>query len=262
MTTGFVRTYLPLQLEIIETSSITGLRAFVQELFQIREDTGQVPVGVVTGKAGNGKTVGGMACLENFRQNSYSLLPHWLWINVFQHLRKELLMRAILAQIEGAPLRKTGKLPTIKTIAEALVDNEIELIVVDEAENLNPACRTFIEELSDQSRTIFLFLGLPKLRQQISQSDWLTKAARIFDFKMPATEELMNEFLPQMKIPYWQFDPNREEDRELGQYLCKLEGMSLRKLRTTLQAASFIAETEGNTRINRVTVEKTIKFLF
>lgn len=259
MSSDLMKTHLPSQLDIVETSSIRNLQAFVQELFEIKASTGQAVMSVVTGNVGTGKTMGGWECLKSLNPDPASLLPNWLWIDTFQYLTKESLMRAILISIEGSPLRKLRKQVTLEKVAEVLVNSEVELIVLDDADLMNTEGLELIEKLLDYSQPIVLFLGLPEFTQRLQRYERLAGVIKHFEFKMLKVDEILDVFLPSLHLPYWRFDRNCAEDRELGWYLCQQGNLSLRRLRIILQMASLVARVQGISRINRPTIEKAFE---
>ncbi len=56
--------------------------------------------------------------------------------------------------------------------------------------------------------------------------------------------------LPQLVVPYWSFDPAREQDHLIGKALWAGVEPSLRSLRVVIQYASTLADMTGKKRIN------------
>lgn len=175
---------LPAHQDIILTSSFEGLQDFVQGLLKAQERTGRGQVGIVSGESGTGKTVAGRAFFRDLEPRPDSFLPRSIWIDLLPYLAKATLIRRTLIKLEGEPLRKAGKLPTAQELVKAIKNNGIELIILDNADQLNRECLELMEEVYVSSQTTLVFLSLPETIPCIWLSERFKAAAEYFKFEM------------------------------------------------------------------------------
>ncbi len=125
---------LPQEQQIIQTSSLLRFTSFVH---LIRESRKRYPtMGAVTGHPGMGKTVAIQAYLNSLAPRSHTGLPAAVKVKVKPRSTPKALALDIVAALEDTP-RGRNIYEIADEAADALRRNDLELLIIDEADRLN-----------------------------------------------------------------------------------------------------------------------------
>ena len=137
-----------------------------------------------------------------------------------------------------------------KQAAEVIFNNDLRLLVIDNAEQLDAACYEFLHYLFAKTGCAILVVGLKQILEVIRDHRKFDNRAPLrIEFAVPSEEEILTLVLPHLSIPLWTFDPISEKDQALGRKLWASVTPSLRNVRAVLQNACLLADAEGKNTI-------------
>jgi hypothetical protein len=138
----------------------------------------------------------------------------------------------------------------------------MQLVMLDQADYLQREHLELLRMLVDQTPCSFLLIGLPQLLSAIEgHPPSASRLSLTLEFRPLSEEEVLVEFLPQLFLPGWVYDPTSEADRHLGSYLWRNARPSLRRLRTILAYASLLAQQPDAGKITLETVRLALQMM-
>lgn len=245
---------------IIETSSLNRFRGLTTLLLGGKQ---QYPtMAAVTGDAGIGKTFAATAIVASFNTTqTHTGLPPIAMIT----LQPRPTPRSIASEIARAlQQREPGRKTTYeisRDVATIIERNDIKLLMVDEADRLDEHGFDLLRSIFDTTNCPILLTGLPSLLKVIGRYEKFESRVGIkMTFNALQQEEVLNEFLPDLVFPGWQYDPENAVDREMGVFIWERVRPSLRKLRNIIQLASQTAKNFNETKITIEHVKESMKW--
>lgn len=247
----------------IETKSLKRFQAFVEMLMQSKQKTGYTTMAAVTGKSGIGKTIALLDLQQRQEIRTHIGLPDTILIKVQPRPNPRTLLEQLLRAFGERP---RGIRSTRHTIAEEAADvifnNDPQAIFWDDADHLNVECFDFLAYIFDKTRCPMAIVGLPQIWRVVNRYEKFSSRVGLgCDFLPPDESEVLELILPQMKMPFWKFDPKNPADILMGHELWEWVKPSFRSLRTVLQYASQFVEAQGEERITRPILEQSYQVI-
>jgi DNA transposition AAA+ family ATPase len=231
----------------ILTSSVRRFIAFMGLITDPKK--GYSTMGLVTGDAGLGKTVAIQAYLDDLEPRTHTSLPAVTKIQIKPRSTPKALAVDIAAMLRDE-VRGGNIYQVADSAAYAIDRNDLECLVVDEADRLNEDSFEVLRYLFDKSGCPVVVVGLPSIESVIDRHEkFKSRVGLRMEFMPVKREELLSLVLPNLVFPCWQFNHEDEADYAMGERICAMVGTSLRKLRNLLQIASQTAQFEGAPRI-------------
>lgn len=255
---SFHENYLPVGQPAIVTSNIEEMQSLVELVLYVRSSTGYASMAVVMAPAGCGKTIAAyyLAALLNAR--SLTGLPLAIVVKVENDYSPIALASNILDELREPTYGNRGY-QLAERAGDAMLTNELRLLIVDEADRLNRATFELLRQLVDKTGCPIVLVGLPRIKQVISvQEKFNSRVGDRISFKALSAEEIVERFLPHLVLPCWEFDPTKEADRAMGYALWQLVSPSLRNLRNLLAEASAIAAIRGAERVTQEDIDEAL----
>ncbi len=127
--------------------------------------------------------------------------------------------------------------------AEAILNNDLKILFVDEADLLNVDGFEFLRYIFNKTGCPIVVVGLRQILRVIREIEKFgSRVGPHIEFHPPEEEEVLSTILPQLVVPRWRFDLASEADIAMGKELWNRTKPSFRNLRTVLQYASMLAE--------------------
>jgi len=211
---------------------------------------------VVTSPARWEKTIVAYHLATQMNALSATGLPSVIVVKVENDFSPIALAGNILKELGETPLENRGY-QLADRAGDAMVANDLQLLIVDEADRLNRATFELLRQLLDKTGCPIVLVGLPRIKQIISvQEKFNSRVAARISFEPLQGQEIVEHFLPELVLPHWEFDPHNEEDKAMGYMIWKRVSPSLRNLRNLLVDASASAELRGAERITPLDIEE------
>ncbi len=151
---------------------------------------------------------------------------------------------------------------TVPTATLAILRNDLELVVIDEADRLAADSFEVLRHIYDRTSCPLVLVGLLQIIDVIRrQEKFAGRVTMHLRFPPIAEGEAIDTVLPNLVLPHWHFDPADSADRALDTLLWRRCAPSLRRLRDVLQVASEIADMNGEPRVSRATIETACEWL-
>ena len=228
----------------IITNSMEQFLLFVEMIMQSKQKTGYSTMAVVTGLAGVGKTIAIQTFLNSLVDRSHTGFPAGLGITVTPGSTTKALMENLLKGLGERPRRiNSNRYKIADEAAEALVNYDLQIVFVDEADVLNVDGFEFLRYIFNKSGCPIVVVGLRQILRVIEVYEkFESRIGPHIEFHPPSDDEVFSTILPQLIIPHWKFDPSSEADIVMGMELWNRTKPSFRNLRKVLQYASLLAE--------------------
>lgn len=254
---GFDEDRLPPGQQPIVTTSIKEFQIFVDFLMQSKYKNGYSTMGAVTGLSGIGKTIAIQSFLNAQEPRPYIGLPACIVIKVTPGSTPKALLEKLLVALGERPRGvSSNRYKIADEAAEAIVNNDVKVLFVDEADLLGVDCFEFLRYIFGKTGCPIVLVGLRQLWRVVNCHEKLANRIGLCHrFLAPDEKEVLETILPQMIIPRWHFDLSHEEDIVMGKVLWEWVKPSFRNLRTVLQYASQFAELQGKERITLDTLK-------
>lgn len=241
---GFDEMQLPPDKKPIETRNIKRFNFYIKLLLESKQKTGYSTMAIVTGRAGIGKTMAIWNYLNSLTPRSHTGIPACIGIRVIPGTTPRELVKTLydcFGEGEIEP-RKTGA-KIANEAAKAILEYDVKLLFVDEADLLNVDCFELLRYIFDKTGCPIVVVGLPRILHVIIRyAKFKDRVPLHLPFHAPTEHEILHTILPQLVFPGWTFDPKNEKDLAMGQELWEKVRPSLRDLRAMLEYASQIAE--------------------
>lgn len=240
---------LPKNQPLIQTSGVKRLFRILDGVLLSEPETGYSGMAIVTGGAGIGKSVTVQYYMDQMKPLAHTGLPAGLLMKVGPRSTPRALAKSIVERLEGrARGRNTTELAD--EAAEAILAYDLKLFTYDECNRLNEESFDVLRHIHDCTGCPIVLVGLPTLLKVIqSQRQFDSRVGKREVFRPLTRQEVLTTVLPQLVMPYWQYNPEHPEDLAMGTDLVKRAGPSWRKLRVALQNASQIAKRRKAERI-------------
>ena len=175
---GFAEDYLPSGQPPIETSNVRHVLTFVH---LIRDpDRSYTAIGTVTGPPGVGKTIAFQYYIDTQAPRPDTWLPAVVKVKVKPRTTpKAFAVDLILALHDRVKGRNVYEIAD-EAVA-AIVRNNVELIVVDEADRLTAESFDILRHIQDKSGCRIVVVGLPELLSVIDSQEKFAEQSRIED---------------------------------------------------------------------------------
>ncbi len=238
---------LPPDQEPIQTSNVKRFKAFLALITDARKMYSTM--GVVTGPAGIGKTVAIAAYLAGLKPLAHTGFPPSIKVTVKPRSTPKALAVEVATRLRDQPHGR-NIYEVADEAAAVMIRNDLDLLIVDEADRLNEDSFELLRHLFDTTRCPAVVVGLPRILSVIDRHEkFASRVGLRMDFLPLEPDEVLKVVLPGLVFPHWTFDPACAADLEMGKRLLKMVGPSLRKLRNVIQIASQIATTYEQPRI-------------
>ncbi len=249
----FYENRLPPEQNPIVTNSMETFLLFVDMLMRSKQQNGYSTMGVVTGLSGVGKTIAIQTFLNSLEDRPHNGLPAGIEIEVTPGSTPRALVEKLLKRLGEKPRgNNTNRYKIADEAAEAIVNNDLKILFVDEADLLNIDCFEFLRYIFKKTGCPIVVVGLRQILRVIREYEKFGgRVGPHIDFRPPDQEEVLFKILPQLVMPRWRFDPSSEADIAMGMELWDHTKPSFRNLRTVLQYASLLAELYEKERILR-----------
>jgi DNA transposition AAA+ family ATPase len=249
---------LPPSQPLIQTSNVRLFGAYAELLTDPHR---RCPVmGSVTGSAGIGKTIAIEHQLASQQPLPHTGLPSRIKVVVKSRSTPKALAFDILA-ILGEKPRGRNIYEAADEAAAAIIRNDLQLLLIDEADRLNEDSFDLVRSLFDITGCPIVVVGLPAILSVIDrQEKFASRIGLRLKFIPPDIEEVLNVILPNLVFPRWEFNPSDEADCLMGQMIWDMVKPSLRKLRNLLQIASQSAESFGENRITSSMIQEAFRW--
>ena len=252
----YVNTYfdedvLPPGQKLINTIGVEDVRSLMEMLLISKQLTGYSMMAVITGPSGVGKSVTVRNVLDELLVRFPRGLPICLKITAKPRSSPRQLVKDIACGLGETSLRLGNtSFELADQAAEVIFNNNLRLLGIDNAEQLDTLCYDFLHYLNAKTGCAIFVMGLKPILQMIRKHEkFENRVTQWLDFPLPSEEDVLKTILPQLTIPYWTFDPTSEKDLVLGRKLWSSVTPSVRSLREVLQNACIIAHIEGKTHI-------------
>jgi DNA transposition AAA+ family ATPase len=239
------QTGLPQRQHVIETSSVKRFRRRMKIALSLRNgddpEADDALIVVIYGNSGLGKTFAIRGFLESLTERTVTGCPIALRIEVKQRVTEKGLAKQILTALGEVP-RSREFYDYIDEVKDAITGSGVGLIIFDEADRLNEETFEFLRSMTDLTRVPIALIGLPDILNVINlRKKFRDRVAMKVPFEVLDKDEVLNDFLPQLIIPRWSFNPGNPQDREIGLYLWERAQPALRRVRKILRLASKVA---------------------
>lgn len=159
---GGVEDHLPPGQKLIETHGVIKLRNITKFLMRSKDRTGYWKIAVITGKAGIGKTIAVQAFVDTFPPRSHTGLPAVIKVKVKPDSTPKALALDIISVLADKP-RGRNRYELADEVAAAIIRNELELLIIDEADRLTEASFELLRHIHDQTGCPIALVGLPEI---------------------------------------------------------------------------------------------------
>ena len=248
---------LPPGQQPIVTNSLKEFLIFVDFIMQSKHKNGYSTMGVVTGLSGIGKTIAIQAYLNGQEPRPHIGLPPCIVIKVTPGSTPKALLEKLLVALGERPRGlSTNRYKIADEAAEAIVNNDVKVLFVDEADLLSIDCFEFLRYIFGKTGCPIVIVGLRQIWRVVNRYEkFANRVGLCHNFLPPDEKEVLETILPQMILPRWHFDLSYEKDIVMGQALWSWVQPSFRNLRTVLQYASQFAELQGKEHITLDTLK-------
>jgi DNA transposition AAA+ family ATPase len=201
-------------------------------------------MGVITGRAGVGKTIASQHYLDSLAPLVQTCLPAAIKIKVMPRSTPRALAKTILdSLLEKSRGRNIYEMAD--EVATAIERNALHLLIVDEADRLNEDSFDVLRHLFDKTGCRIVLVGLPNILSVIERHEKFSSRVGLrMSFTPLQVEEVLDLVLPQLVFPHWTYDPGKPSDREMGTAIWHKVNPSLRNLHSLLSTASQMARDE------------------
>lgn len=254
LSSDFSEDSLPPGQKPIPTSNVKRFNAFIKLLVDSHD---RYPtMGVVTGGAGIGKTVAIQAYLDRLEPQLHTGLPTAIKVKVKPRATPKALALDMVACLKDKP-RGRNIYEVADEAAEALLRNDLHLIIIDEGDRLTEDSFEVLRHIFDKTGCPMVVVGLPNILSVIDRREkFVSRVGLRMHFGELESQEVLHTVLPNLVFPHWKFDPADPTDQALGERMWKMVRPSLRKLRNLLQIASQIAEVYQEPQITAEIIEE------
>lgn len=236
--------------KLLVTSSIDELSNFIQAL----EKRAFPQLGLITSPAGYGKTMAIAYLAENVFNLSGTGFQHGTLLVKIPTRSTNLAVAQTIAGIlnEELPNSRESANRLSEKICEKLIAYGIERVFFDEANRLNEQTFDFVRVLHDtliceDAQIAFFLIGLPAVLRVIKKHEQFASRTIHHSFSPLKQQEVLEYFLPNLKIDGWNFDPKEKLHMELGAILWESVKPSLRRLVGGIETACQLNIKNGNT---------------
>ncbi len=247
----------------ILTRSMEQFQLFTDMIMLSKEKTGYSSMGVVTGLPGVGKTIAVQTFLNSLESRPHTGLPAGIEIKVTPGSTPRALVEKLLTRFGEKPRgNNTNRYKIADEAAEAILNNDLKILFVDEADLLNVDGFEFLRYIFNKTGCPIVVVGLRQILRVIREIEKFgSRVGPHIEFHPPEEEEVLSTILPHLVIPRWRFDPVCEDDLAMGKELWDRTQPSFRNLRTVLQYASMLAEIHEQERISLALLKQSCQMM-
>jgi Cdc6-like AAA superfamily ATPase len=250
---------------IIRTSEVERCSILLRWAAFSNERTGYNSIGLFTGPRGVGKSSSVAAFMQEMGMENSSLLPPYIAFEAEPGSTPRALANSIYHCLGETSQPRQTRSDIVKGIKDVLRNNLVRLIIIDEADRLNNLSLDVVRSITDdqECRISVALFGIDELRSIVENDKRLKD--RIYPcmkFEAPKLDEVLNTILPQIVMPRWEYDSGDNGCIEMGEYIYKLAGSSIRKMRILIQSASHTAQDVGDEKITMETLKISLNFTY
>jgi DNA transposition AAA+ family ATPase len=246
-----------------KTIRTLGVERFERNMKLIRsakEQTGYSMMVAIVGRAGSGKTIAVQSYVDGFEIQSHTGLRPVIKVKVDPRSTARALTTNILLALNEQP-RGRNQQELAQQGAHVLVANDIQILIVDEADWLTADSFDLLRRIHDNSGCPVVLVGLPSLLSVIrTHEKFISRVGMVVRFPVSTKDEWIKTILPNLVFPHWQYDLSNAQDRALGEWIFQIVGPSLRRLRHLVTLASCVADHDGIERITKNEIEEVRSF--
>jgi DNA transposition AAA+ family ATPase len=259
MTTGFAEDRLPEGQKVIQTTNVKRSKLFIGLLTD--PERRSPTMGVITGLPGVGKTIALQDYLDNLAPHVHTALPIAIKVTVLPRSTPRAFAKTIMDGLLEKP-RGNNIYEIADEAAAAIERNDLKLIGVGEANRLNEDSFEVLRHLFDKTGCPILLVGLPSILRVIDRHEQFSSRVGLrLQFLPLELEEILNVVLPQLVIPRWVYDVQREADRLMGEAIWSKVNPSLRNLSNLLDLASQTARAMDAPTITQACIDEAFKWM-
>ena len=249
--------HLPADQPTIQTLGVKRLNAFMT----LATAASRYPLmGVITGRAGLGKTSAVQDFVDQAKPESYTGLPSIIKVKVVPDSTPKALALDILTSL-GEKASGGNRYQLADEAAAAIVRNLVRLLIVDEADRLTDASFDLLRHIHDKTGCPVVLVGLPDILKVIArQEKFESRVGLKMQFPAVTREEMLEVVLPGMIFPHWKINVEDPNDCAMGERIYELVGGSMRKLRNLLNIANQIVEIDQGICITPETIEEAFRW--
>jgi DNA transposition AAA+ family ATPase len=241
---------LPPGQPVIPTTNLQRSRLFF-DMVRRAYQQGDPTMGAITAPSGSGKTIMTRHLYEEYDPRAHTGLRAFVMVKVLPRSTPKAFVLALGEQL-GETVRGQNIWAAADSAADAILETDTELVLVDEADRLDEDGFDVVRHIHDKTGRPIVVVGLPDLLNVIGRrKKFRTRVGLKMAFRPIDLDEMCTTILPQVVLPLWSFDPQNPQDQQLGERIWHMVGSSLRLLRSLLRTASDMASTEKATGITR-----------
>lgn len=215
-------------------------------------------ISIVSGAPGTGKTTAARLYLADGERQP---LATCALITIPPRATPRQFLNAVTGHISGQrPVH--GAHEAFQQTLLVLEQRHTQLLLLDQADYLQRDHLELLRMLVEQTACSIVLIGFPQLLSAIKgHLPTLDRRGLTLEFRPLSEEEVLVEFLPQLFLPGWVYDPTSKEDRHLESYLWGNARPSLRRLRKILTYASLLAKPSDAGKITLETVRLALQMM-
>ncbi len=233
---------------LIYTSSIDEFHGFIRAV----ENLIFPPIGLITSPAGRGKTMAVAYLAKNaFSASAMGFQSSTLLVTIPTAPTNLAIAQTITGVLnDRLPSSRRSANSLSEEIATKLIEYGIERVFFDEADRLSAGTFDFIRMIyealiREDAEIAFFVIGLPSILEIIKQQEQFASRTIHHSFSGLQEDEILENFLPNLRLDGWQFDPKDKVHLELGSKLWKSTTPSLRRLVYGIETACKLNEQTG-----------------
>lgn len=231
---------------VIQTRSLDLCQAFIKLL----ADPERVypTIGLVYGPPGIGKTTTIDYFLSQLYPQSHTKRPAVVRVHIKSRASAKALAPDIIKACGDKP-QSTNDFERLDEAINSLERTHTRLLVADDADDASLEALRDLRYIYDELNHKYyhgelpypfriLLIGNEAVDKLISRHEQFNSRVGLrHKFEALKDEEVLQKFLPQIVFPRWQYDPDNQTDREMGEWIWKVTNPCLRKVFDLLQTA-------------------------
>ncbi len=259
MTATFAEDHLPEGQKPIQTTNVKRSKGFIRLLTD--PERRSPTMGVITGLPGTGKTIATQDYLDNLAPHAHTALPVAIKVKVMPRSTPRALAKTIMDSLLEKS-RGNNIYEIADEAAMAIERNDLNLVVVDEADRLKEDSFEVLRHLFDKTGCPIVLVGLPSILRVVDRHEKFSSRVGLrMQFLPLELEEVLTVVLPGLVIPRWTYDPDQEADRLMGEAIWSKVNPSLRKLTNLLVLASQITRANEAPSITPACIEEAFQWM-
>lgn len=254
------------QQEPIATTSVRRFRRAMRLVVGAVKCSGFSMIVIFYGRSGIGKSMAIQYFLDSLFPRAHTGLPAAIMITIEDEWTSKELAEGLLRGIGEAP-KGRNRWKVLDEVVSAIVRNDIDLIILDEANRLNERTFQFARSLIDKCDVykhpiVLVLVGTAGILQVVKTRETFdNRVGSKHAFLAPEPDEMIATVFPNLRIPRWRFNPDDPEHEALGRALWAKLQPALRRVRNVLALASQVAFEDGEPYITEDHIDEALLLL-